>query len=117
VKKAPEPGARGLDLREKNGSVTLRVRVTPRAPRDGLGGVRDGALLVRLTAPPVEGAANLALARFLGKTLGLAPSFVSVAAGQASRHKLVRITGVGADQVRARLEGGLPIEAAEPVRP
>lgn len=116
MKKAPEAGARGLDLREKGGAVTLRVRVTPRASRDGLGGIREGALLVRLTAPPVEGAANQALARFLGKALGVAPSSVSVAAGQASRNKLVSVTGVGAGEVRVRLLGALPAEAAEVVR-
>jgi uncharacterized protein len=54
--------------------VTLRVRVQPRASRDALAGEREGALVVRLTAPPVEGAANEALARFLGRTLGVAPS-------------------------------------------
>ena len=65
-----------LDLRDGEGGITLRVRVQPRASRDALGGEREGALVVRLTAPPVEGAANEALARFLGKALGVAPSAV-----------------------------------------
>ena len=53
-------------MREAAGAVTVRVRVQPRASRDALGGLRAGSLVVRLTAPPVEGEANAALARFLG---------------------------------------------------
>ena len=56
---------------------TLRVRVQPRASRDALGGEREGPCVVRLTAPPVEGAANRALARLLGRALGVAPSAVA----------------------------------------
>ena len=70
-----------LDLRTTGAGLTLRVRVQPRASKDALGGEREGALVVRLTAPPVEGAANEALARFLGKTLGVAPSAVRVVSG------------------------------------
>ena len=55
-----------LDIRATDAGLTLRVRVQPRASRDALSGEREGALVVRLTAPPVEGAANEALARFLG---------------------------------------------------
>jgi uncharacterized protein (TIGR00251 family) len=103
VKKAPEADSGGIDLRERPGGAALRVRVQPRASRDGLGGVREGALLVRLTAPPVEGAANQALARLLGKALGVAPSAIGIAAGQASRNKLVTVKGLSAEEVRARV--------------
>ena len=109
MKKAPDAGPGGLDLRERDGAVTLRVRVQARASREGLGGVREGALVVRLTAPPVEGAANQALARFLGKALGVAPSAVSIAAGQASRNKLVTVKGLSGDDVRARVDPGRPL--------
>jgi len=104
VKKEPEPQGRPLDLVERNGAVTLRVRVQPRASREGLLGVREGALVVRLTAPPVEGAANQALRRFLGKRLGVPPSAVAIATGNASRHKLVVVTGLGAKEALARLD-------------
>jgi hypothetical protein len=94
-----------LDLRDAKGGVTLRVRVQPRAARDGLHGEREGALVVRLTAPPVEGAANEALSRFLGRTLGVAPSAVRVLAGAAGRNKIVSVAGLDAATARARLEG------------
>ena len=92
-----------LDLRDADGGFTLRVRVQPRASREGLSGERDGALVVRLTAPPVEGAANEALSRFLGKALGVAPSAVRVVSGATGRNKVVSVSGLGAAAVRERL--------------
>jgi len=92
-----------LDLREASGGITLRVRVQPRAARDGLFGEREGALVVRLTAPPVEGAANEALVRFLGKALGVAPSAVRVVAGATGRNKVVSVSGLDAATARERL--------------
>jgi len=92
-----------LDLRDTGDGFTLRVRVRPRASRDALSGEREGALVVRLTAPPVEGAANEALARFLGKTLGVAPSAVRVVTGTAGRNKIVSVAGVDAATARERL--------------
>jgi hypothetical protein len=92
-----------LDLRDADGGVTLRVRVQPRASRDGLSGERDGALVVRLVAPPVEGAANEALSRFLARTLGVAPSAVRVVSGAAGRNKVVSVSGLDAAAARERL--------------
>jgi uncharacterized protein (TIGR00251 family) len=93
-----------LDLRASAGGVTLRVRVQPRASKNALSGEREGALVVRLTAPPVEGAANEALARFLGRALGVAPSAVSVVSGATGRDKVVRVAGVDTAVARERLE-------------
>jgi len=93
----------GLDLRTSGAFLTLRVRVQPRASKDALGGEREGALVVRLTAPPVEGAANEALARFLGKTLGVAPSAVRVVSGASGRNKVVSVAGLDAATARERL--------------
>jgi uncharacterized protein len=92
-----------LDIRTTDAGLTLRVHVQPRASRDAVSGERDGALLVRLTAPPVEGAANEALARFLGKTLGVAPSAVRVVSGASGRNKVVSVAGVDAATARERL--------------
>lgn len=92
-----------LDLRDAGGGITLRVRVQPRASRDALAGERDGALVVRLTAPPVEGAANEALARFLGKRLGVAPTSVRVVSGATGRNKVVSVAGVDSAVARERL--------------
>ena len=104
MKKEPEAGSDPLDLVERSGAVALRVRVQPRASREELLGVREGALVVRLTAPPVDGAANQALARFLGKRLGVPPSAVAIATGSTSRNKLVVVNGLGAKEALARLD-------------
>jgi len=92
-----------LDLRTSGSFLTLRVRVQPRAAKDALGGEREGALVVRLRAPPVEGAANEALARFLGRTLGVAPSAVRVVSGASGRNKVVSVAGLDAATARERL--------------
>ena len=92
-----------LDLRTTANGLTIRVRVQPRASKDALGGEREGALVVRLTAPPVEGAANEALARFLGRTLGIAPSAVRVVSGASGRNKVVSVAGLDAATARERL--------------
>lgn len=85
----------------------MRVRVQPRASREGLAGLRQGALVVRLTAPPVEGAANTALLRLLGRALGLAPSALELLRGQTGREKLVLARGLGAASARAALQAAL----------
>jgi uncharacterized protein len=90
-------------VRDVAGGVSLRVRVSPRASRDEMAGERDGALVVRLTAPPVEGQANAALVRFLARRLGVAPSTVSVARGAKGRDKVLLVAGARADDVRASL--------------
>ena len=92
-----------LDLRDTPEGLTLRVRVQPRASRDALAGEREGALVVRLTAPPVEGRANEALARFLGRALGVPPSAVRVVRGASGRDKLVAVAGLTAAAARERL--------------
>jgi uncharacterized protein (TIGR00251 family) len=82
-------------------AVTLDVRVIPRAARSGFAGTRDGVLLVRLTAPPVEGAANAALIEVLSKVLRVPKRAVTIVSGQRNRLKRVRVEGVTEDAVRA----------------
>ena len=93
-----------LDLRDTAEGLTLRVRVQPRARKDALAGEREGALVVRLTAPPVEGRANEALARLLGKALDVPSSAVRVVRGSSGRDKLVAVAGLTAAAARRRLE-------------
>jgi uncharacterized protein len=81
----------------------LRVRLTPRAGRDALTGLRDGVVQARVAAPPVDGRANDALCRLLAKALGVAPSRVAVVKGQAARQKTVRVDGLGDAEARERL--------------
>ncbi|HEU0107710.1 MAG TPA: DUF167 domain-containing protein [Vicinamibacteria bacterium] len=92
-----------IEVRDVAGGATLRVRVSPRASRDELAGERDGALVVRLTAPPVEGQANAALVRFLARHLGIAASAVSVARGAKTRDKVLLVAGARADDLRVSL--------------
>jgi uncharacterized protein (TIGR00251 family) len=77
----------------------IAVRVQPRARRNELAGERGGALLVRVTAPPVEGRANDAVRKLLAKQLGVAPGRVAVVRGESGRNKLVEIEGMEADAV------------------
>jgi len=84
--------------------MQLDVRVIPRAARDELAGVRDGRLLVRVTAPPLEGRANAAVCALLAKAAGVPKGAVSVVRGESSRDKRVRIDGdVDEPALRARL--------------
>ena len=85
-------------------STDLRVRVTPRASKDEITGWRDDVLLVRLTAPPVEGAANRALCRLIAGAARVAPSRVLVVRGERSRDKVVRVEGMPADSLREALK-------------
>lgn len=84
----------------------LRVRLTPRARRATVGPERDGVLIVRVTAPPVDGKANLALCRLLAERAEMPRSSVTIVRGQSSRDKVVRVDGVSDEVLRARL--GLP---------
>jgi uncharacterized protein (TIGR00251 family) len=67
--------------------------------------MRDGVLQARVTAPPVDGKANLSLCRLIAKRLRVAPSKVSVVRGEKSRDKLVRVEGVDTDALREALNG------------
>jgi uncharacterized protein (TIGR00251 family) len=82
------------------------VRVQPRAPRSEIVGWRaDGALSVRVAAPPVEGQANLALARLLAAALDVRPATVEVVQGARGRDKLVRVVGLDPEEIRRRIGG------------
>jgi uncharacterized protein (TIGR00251 family) len=82
--------------------VRLHLRVLPRASREELAGVSGDAIRVRLTAPPVDGAANEALVRFLAARLGVARSAVSLVSGHTGRTKVVDVEGISADEVSRR---------------
>lgn len=82
--------------------MDLPVRVIPRARRDEIAGERDGRLLVRVTAPPVDGKANAAVCAVVATAAGVPKGRVTVVRGAQSRDKLVRIDG-DEDTVRAAL--------------
>jgi uncharacterized protein len=92
-----------IPIRETNGAVTFAVKVHPRAKRNAIAGEVGDALKVALTSPPVEGKANEACIGFLAEVLKVPRSSVTIAAGQTSRNKVIRVQGLTAEQVRVRL--------------
>jgi uncharacterized protein (TIGR00251 family) len=74
----------------------LKVRLQPKASETTIVGERDGALVVRVTAPPVDGKANDALRKLIAKRVGVAKSRVAIVRGAGSRDKIVRVEGVTA---------------------
>jgi uncharacterized protein (TIGR00251 family) len=95
-----------IEIAERGGEVVFRVRVVPRASRDAIEGEYQGALKVRLTAPPVDDRANEALRRLLAARLNAPVSAVRIVAGEKSRTKRVSIAGVSRGQILALLVPG-----------
>ncbi|MGA8074615.1 MAG: DUF167 domain-containing protein [Candidatus Acidiferrales bacterium] len=83
-----------IEISERDGFICFMVRVQPRASRDGIAGEVEGALKIRLTAPPVDDRANEALRRFLADELNIPISAVRIAGGERSRTKRIEIRGV-----------------------
>ena len=79
------------------------VRLVPRGGRDAVVGERDGAVLIRIAAPPVDGKANTALIEFVAKALGVPKGSVRIVRGETSRDKVLAVAGVEADTARAAL--------------
>jgi uncharacterized protein (TIGR00251 family) len=79
------------------------VRLQPRARRTEIVGERGGAMVIRVTAPPVDGKANAALCAFVAERAGVPRSRVQVVRGMTSRDKVVRVKGVDAAALRAAL--------------
>lgn len=92
-----------LRIAQHGTAVRLSVRAQPRASRTETAGEHDGALKVRLVAPPVDGEANDELTRFLAKAIGVAASSVRVVAGESSRNKVVEIEGTTVAHVESAL--------------
>ncbi len=83
--------------------ATFAIKVHPRAKKNAITGEVGDALKLALTAPPVDGKANEACIDFFAKLLNLSRSSVTIAAGQTSRNKVLRVAGLTAQQVRERL--------------
>jgi uncharacterized protein (TIGR00251 family) len=83
--------------------VTFAVKVHPRARKNAITGELGDTLKVSLTAPPIEGKANEACIEFFANLLKVPRSSVTIAAGQSSRSKIIRVVGLTAQQVRDRL--------------
>ena len=88
-----------INYREEGGALVFAVRVAPRASKTAAAGVHDGALKVRIAAPPVDGAANEELARFLSKAFGVPARSIEIVSGHASKTKVVRVSGAAASDL------------------
>jgi uncharacterized protein len=95
-----------MELRETAAGIILSVRVAPRSSRNAIEGEHQGALRIRLTAPPSDDRANGSLRRVLAERLNVPISAVRIVAGEKSRSKRVEIQGVTRAQVLARLSKG-----------
>jgi len=84
--------------------IVLNLHIQPRASKNQVCGVQDNALKIRLTSPPVDGAANKLCREFLADLLDLPKSAVEIISGETSRHKRVRITSGNPDQTRQQLD-------------
>ncbi len=89
-------------------SAEIAVRLQPRAHRDELLGLRDGVLIARVSAPPLDGRANRALCRLLARRLAVAPSRVVLVRGERSREKMLRIDGLDDVALRRALADERP---------
>jgi len=88
-----------ISVQEGGGAIAFAVRVTPRASRNAIEGAYQGALKVRLTAPPVDDRANVALIELLAERLNVPKSAVRIVAGAKSRTKKVQIAGARRAQI------------------
>ena len=86
------------------GDVLIKVRVQPRSDRNGITGLVGDALKLRLTAPPVDGEANLACRKFFAKLLKVPLSNVEITHGQTSRDKTIKVTGASEDAVKNHIQ-------------
>ena len=94
-----------LTIRESSRGLSFDIRVIPGASKNEVAGIQDGALKLRLTAPPVEDKANRACVKFLSGLLGLRRSALAITAGEKSRKKTVSVTGLARGELEERLKG------------
>ena len=92
-----------ISIQESRGGVTFAVKVHPRAKKNAITGELAHALKLSLTSPPVEGRANQACIEFFAKLLKVPGSSVTIASGQTSRQKVIRVVGLSAEEVRKRI--------------
>jgi uncharacterized protein (TIGR00251 family) len=92
-----------IAIHESPAGVTFAVKVHPRAKKNAIIGELGDALKLSLTSPPVEGRANDACIDFFAKLLKVPRSSVTIASGQTSRQKMIRVSGLSAEEVRKRI--------------
>jgi uncharacterized protein (TIGR00251 family) len=91
-------------MNETPDGLEVRIRAVPRASKNEIQGMYDGALKIRLTTPPVDGKANQALIKFLSKALKISKAQIELVQGETSRHKMVKITGLSKEEIIRKIE-------------
>jgi len=92
-----------VSIQDTPAGVTFAVNLHPRARKNAITGELGDALKLSLTAPPVDGKANAACVEFLANLLKVPRSSITIASGLSSRRKVIRVSGISADEVRKRL--------------
>lgn len=93
-----------IPVRQHDSDVSFQIRVHPRAKKNAITGKVGDELKLSLTAPPADGKANQACIDFFAKLLNVPRSSVTIAAGQTSRNKIIRVAGLSAEEIRKRLQ-------------
>jgi uncharacterized protein (TIGR00251 family) len=97
------PNQAMIKIEDGKAGVSFTVKVHPRAKKNAITGEFGDALKLSLTAPPIDGRANDACIGFFAQFLKVPPSSVTIASGQSSRNKVIRVSGLSVDEVRRRL--------------
>lgn len=92
-----------LSIGTREGAVRLSVKVKPRASKDAVRGVEGGALVLAITAAPVDGQANEALVEAIAKLLSVKRRSVTIVSGETARNKIIEVAGISAALVGERL--------------
>jgi len=95
-----------IPIHDTAAGATFVVKVHPRAKKNAITGTVGDAIKLALTAPPIEGRANEACIEFFAKFLNVPRSSITIAAGQTSRRKVIRVAGLSAQELRKRLNVG-----------
>ena len=93
-----------IPIKEAKDAITFAVKVHPRAKKNAITGVVGEAVKLSLTSPPVDGKANAATVEFFAQLFAVPKSSVTIAAGETSRNKIIRVSGVSAGTARKTLQ-------------
>jgi uncharacterized protein len=93
-----------IPMQESSRGIIFAIKVHPRAKKNAITGELGDSLKVSVTAPPIDGKANEACIEFFTKLLKVPRSSVTIASGQTSRTKVIRVTGLSAEEIRKRIE-------------
>jgi uncharacterized protein len=96
-----------VPIKESATGVTFAVKVHPRARKNAIAGVIGDALKLALTAPPVDGKANQAVMEFFADLFAISRASVTIASGETSRTKIIRVSDISAEQARQKLQSAL----------